>query len=446
MQGLLSLLILLMTSFMGLKKAHADIVFVNMNGSISEIPAVQETANALGERLYVLPSTNAPGYNTKQLAQDLVRLAKLGVRPRALIISGHHVKDQGYFGTNGEVSLLQLARLLSSSGDSETSSQVQSFFAGLHSLYLWGCYTGTLNNVTLLVSPGNAPFANIQYIVGFADKAPISSNADSGRTLGQMLRLEPQLRSVSGGQLPQLIRSVSTQYDFIIHRGQSFATRDGFSQVDRFIEACQSEESNKGLLEAVLLVWKYYWNEIGPLPEDPGKGPLREAYRHLQKNNFCLQMAAVNLYQVEEIPPLSTVIRLLYYKNVVKNFSRIYASQLDYAKRELEALGLQNVGFLTQLEQTERGAAIQKLQEFHDSLKSTFPLYQSDIEQRASYLYYYRMLEDVEGVIYPSEEDVPQSWIEPNATERAWFRVLDDFTKGKENARKKALRQLQASH
>lgn len=421
--------------------ANADIVFINMNGSVTEIPAVQDAANRLGEKLYVLPATNTPGYKTVQLTQDLVRLAKLGVRPRAMVISGHHVKNQGYFGSNGEVSLHRVASLLPYD-DPETLPQVQSFFASLQALYLWGCYTGTLTNVDRLLLGDNSVFVNTKYVVGFADKAPISTNADSGKTLRQMLLLESQFRSVSGEQIPSLIKSVSSQYDFIIHRGQSFATQDGFSRVDRFLESCQSEESKKSILQAVLLVWKYYWNEVGPIPEDPGKSPLREAYRQLQRNNFCLQMGAVQFHQVGEIPPLSTVIRLIHYKNVVKNFNRLYAPALSRAQKELQTLGFENVDLITQLEQTERGLAMKKFEEMHKSLKSFFPKFQSDPEERTNYLYFNRMLNDFESVLYPSEDYIPQSWIEPNASAMSWFMILNDFSKGKDNARKKALSQL----
>ncbi len=421
--------------------AHGDIIFINMNGSVTEIPAVQATANRLGEKLYVLPVTNAPGYNTTQLTQDLVRLAKLGVRPRAMVVSGHHVKNQGYFGTNGEVSLHRITSLLPYD-DPEAMPQIQSFFRSLQSLYLWGCYTGTLANVDALLLGNNTVFANTKYIVGFADKAPISTNAGSGKTLEQMLLLEPHFRSASSELIPQLIKNVSTQYDFIIHRGQSFATQDGFSQVDSFIESCQSEENKKNILQSVLLVWKYYWSEISPLPEDTGKSPLRETYRQLQRNNFCLQMGAVQLYQVGEIPPLSTVIRLIYYRNIVKNFSHIYASQLAFAKKELESIGIKDADLITQLDQTVRDSAIKKLEELHKSLKQIFPQFQSDLDQRANYLYFNRMLNDIEAVIYPSEDYIPQSWIEPGATKMSWFRVLNDFNKGKANTRKKAMSQL----
>lgn len=433
----LGLLTFLMINLAAPKAARADIIFINMNGSVSEIPAVQEAATQLGEKLYVLPATNTPGYKTPQLTQDLVRLAKLGVRPRAMVVSGHHVKNQGYFGSKGEVSLYGIGKYLPLE-----DSDVQSFFGSLQSLYLWGCYTGTLTNVDRLLKGYSAVFPNTKYVVGFADKAPISTKADSGKTLSQMVIHESQFRTVSGEQIPQLIKNISSQYDFIIHRGQSFATQEGFTDVDRFIESCQSEESKKSILQTVLLVWKYYWNEVGPLPEDTGKGPLREAYRLLQRNNFCLQMGAVELYQVGEIPPLSTVNRLIYYKNVVKNFSRIYMTQLAFAKKELESLGLQEGGFLTQLEQTERSPAIKKLQDYHKSLKIIFPNFQSNLEQRANYLYFYRMLNDIEAVIYPSEDYVPQSWIEPDATEMSWFRVLNDFAKGKAEAHKKARNQL----
>lgn len=421
--------------------ARADIVFVNMNGSVTEIPAAQAAATQLGERLYVLPAQETPGYDTEQLTRDLVRLAKIGVRPRAMVVSGHHVKNQGYFGSNGEISLHRITALVANE-EPQTQLQVQSFFASLQSLYLMGCYTGTLTNADRLVLGYNTVFTNTKFVVGFADKAPISTNADSGRVLKTLLLRESQLRQTPATQLPQLISSISTTLDIIVHRGNTFATKDGSSEVDSFIASCQNAESKQAILDAVLLVWKYYWNEVGPLPEETGKGPLREAYRHLQRNNFCLQMGVVELNQVQEIPALSTVIRLIFYKNVVNNFARLYANALLTVQKEFAALGIQNTEFLTQLEQTERGLLMEKLSGLHKSVKKALPGFTSDPEQRAKYLYYYRMINDIEAVIYPSEDFIPQSWIDPISQERTRFRVLNNFEKGKASARKKAFNQL----
>lgn len=443
MRWCLGLFIVIAVSLAAPKEANADLIFLNMNGSTTEIPAAQDVANQLGEKLYVLPSTNTPGYETQQLSQDLVRLAKLGVRPRAMIVSGHHVKNQGYFGKNGEVSLHFIGNYIS-----REDNDVAAFFASLQSLYLWGCYTGTLTNVDRLLVGYNTPFLNTKYVVGFADKAPLSTVPASGQVLREILLREGQLRAASPAKMSELVKQISAsygdKYDFIVHKGKAFLTKDGYSEVHNFIESCQSPESRERLLQSVLLVWKYYWNEIGPLPEETGKGPLREAYRHLQRNDFCVQMGAVQLSQVEEIPPVSTVIRLIYYKHIVQNFARVYGTALQYAQSEMNSLGLTDIEFITKLPQTERGVAIKNLERLHKELKKVLPGYKSDVEQRSRYLYFNSMINDIESVIYPSEDYVPQSWIDPSAKERAWFPVLNDFTKAQARFQKKAQKQLTA--
>lgn len=426
--------------------ASADILFINMNGSATEIPAAQEAADYLGERLYVLPETSkgppSSKYNSKLLSQDLVRLAKLGVRPRAMIVSGHHVKNQGYFGKNGEISLYRLFNLVPND-----DADVHAFFASLQSLYLWGCYTGTLTHVNPLLTGYGTVFSNTKYIVGFADKAPLATVPASGQVLKDMLTRESQFRSRAPQQMWELLKQVSAsykdQYDFIVHKERTFMTKDSYSSIDDFVASCQDESSRQDLLQSVLLVWKYYWNEIGPLPVDTAKSPLREAYRNLQRNNFCIQMGVVELNQVQEIPPLSTVIRLIYYKNVIQNFARLHAPAVEFAKSELESIGLTDLEFLTQLPKIERGDAMKRLDGVHKSLKKIFPDFKSDVEQRANYLYFNAMINDIESVIYPSEEFVPQTWIDSNSSEKSRFPILNDFVKGKERMRKKALRQLE---
>jgi len=437
----IGLLTILMTLVVAPMTAYADIVFVNMNGSTTEIPAARAVTHQTGEKLYVLPEQNSPGYTTEQLTQDLVRLAKLGVRPRAMIISGHHVKNQGYFGTNGEVSLHRIFQLMP-----REDSDVQAYFASLQSLYLWGCYTGTLTNADRLLRGYGTPFVNTKYVVGFADKAPLSTVPASGQVLKDMLLRESQFRASSPEQTLQLVRQVSAfykdKYDFIVHKGSAFATKEGHSEVNSFIAKCQAETGRKGIVDSVSTFWKYYWNEVGPLPEETGKGPLREAYLQLQKNTFCIQMGSVELNKGVDIPSLSTVIRLIYFKNVIQNFARIYSAQLEFAKKEMEAIGLPSVEFITQLPQTERGEAMKNLELLHKGIKKIFPNFKSDVAERGQYLYFNSMINDIESVIYPSAEYVPQSWIELDTKEISRFSILNDFTKGKNRALKKAQSQL----
>jgi hypothetical protein len=410
----IGLFTLLMTLLVAPQSARADIVFVNMNGSTTEIPAAKSVANQMGEKLYILPEQNAPGYTTEQLTQDLVRLAKLGVRPRAMIISGHHVKNQGYFGTNGEVALHQILQLMP-----QDDSDVRGYFASIQSLYLWGCYTGTMTNADRLLRGYGTPFVNTKYVVGFADKAPLSTVPASGQVLKDMLLRESQFRASSPEQTLQLVRQVSAsykdKYDFIVHKGTAFATKDGYSEVSTFLAKCQAEAGRAGIVDAVTTIWKYYWNEIGPLPEATNKGPLREAYLQLQKNTFCIQMGSVELHKDIDIPPLSNVIRLIYYKNVVQNFARIYSAQLEFAKKEMDAIGLTSTEFLTQLAQTERGEAMKKAEALHKGIKKIFPNFKTDSDERGQYLYFNSMINDIESVLYPSDDYVPQSWIETYA-------------------------------
>jgi len=417
------------------QQAFADILFVNLNGSVKEIPAVQVAARQMGENVYVLPAQATTTYNTQQLADDLVRLANQGVRPHTMIVSGHHVKNEGFFGsvsTDG-VALYAVPNLV------PDTEPVQEFFAGIQSIYLWGCYTGTLNSVSRLLNGTYPAYANIKFIVGFADKAPLSTEVLSGQTLKEFLLKESQFRAASPQQMSSLLTTISSynKYDFILHKGGYFLTKDGISTQANFIESCQSDTARDNLDNAVKLIWKYYWNEAGPIPDDTSKGPLRQAYRQLQRNNFCINMGVVKLNNVDEIPPLPTVIRLIFYKNVMHNFTRVYAAQLAYAKQELQGAGLQDVDFIAQMEQTDRGTLIKKFENMHKYIKDNF-YSDVNIDKRTNYIYFSTMVDDFESVVFPSEDYVPQSWIETASSEKAWFPVLNDFAKAKSQSRAKA--------
>lgn len=425
-----------------MQEARADIIFINMNGSVTEIPAAQQAAAQMGERVYVLPKKVTPDYKVYQLTDELIELAQQGVRPRAMIISGHHTRDQGYWGlldgVKVEASIYYISTILKQKGLMETSPAVRDFFTGLQSVYLWGCYTGTLENVHRFLSGKSAAFPNTRFLVGFADKAPLSTTKVSGEALKSALLKETQFRAGSPEQMMALLSTLpgAERLDYIIHKYDAFITKDGASKQQNFIDDCRLPERKESLRRAIGLIWNYYWNQIGPIPEDTSHGPLRQAYRELQRGNFCLRMGAVKITDFE-IPSLPNTVRLIFYKNVIGNFARFHAADLQIAQQELQTNGITDVAYLSQLDQIERGILMKKLEQTHEQIKALYAR-QTDPEKKALNIYLNSMIDDIEEVVYPNEEFIPLTWIDATSQQTTSFIVLGNFKAAKTAARKKA--------
>ncbi|MBK9323947.1 MAG: hypothetical protein IPM97_13560 [Bdellovibrionaceae bacterium] len=424
-------------------QVKADIIFINLNGSATEIPAIQSVAAQMGERVYILPQ-KGPGeytsqYETIQLTTELVELAKQGVRPRALVVSGHHSKNEGFWGTNGEASLYYIGKILPKQGE-EGYQEAREFFASLQSVYLWGCYTGQLGHVYRLLNGENAAFPNTKYVVGFGEKGPLNTDPLSGRMLKDVLLKESQLRNGTTEQTYTLLKTIPSyqQRDLLIHKGTTFVSKIGAMTQEQFIRSCADSSRKEVLKNSIQLIWDYYWNRIGPIPENTSKSELREAYENLQRNSYCIKMGAVDLSKhFGEVPSPSNVIRLIFYKNIIRNFSRLYAEHLSYTEKELAAHGISNLGFLTEIDQTDRGEVMSKIQEAHRQIADKYKS-KTNPEARAKFLYLNGILDDIEEVVYPNGQYVPLRWIDPVSNEFTDFSFFSQFEKALETAKKEA--------
>jgi len=423
-------------------QAQADIVFINLNGGATEIPAVQSVAAQMGERVYVLPKKGPGQYNdyeTTQLTSKLIELAKQGVRPRALIVSGHHSKNEGFWGTNGEASLYYIGKILPKEGQ-EGYQEAHDFFASLQSLYLWGCYTGQLGNAYRLLNGENAAFPNTKYVVGFGEKGPLNTDPLSGRMLKELLLKESQLRAATAEQTFALLKTIPSyqQRDLLIHKGSTFFSQAGAISQEQFVRSCSEESRKEALKKSIQLIWDYYWNRVGPLPDNTAKSDLRSAYEDLQRNNFCFKMGAVDLSKhFGEVPVPSNVVRLIFYKTVIKNFAHLYANHLSYAEKELAAHGITQLEFLPYIDQVERGEVMRRLEEAHRQVAEKYKSKTSP-QARANYIYLNGVLDDIEEVVYPNGEYIPLRWIEPNSTDWASLSHFSQFEKAKAAANEKA--------
>lgn len=439
-RGLWTLILATLALAASMNEARADIIFLNMNGSATEIPAVQALARANGERLIVIPKNpgalSAQEYITKNAVTEMVELAMQGVRPRTLIVSGHHSREEGFWGKNGEVALYYIEDLLPTAGQ-PGYREAHEFFQSLQSVYLWGCYTGSLTHAADMLDGQNAAFANVRYVVGFGEKGPINTDPLSGRMLADALSKEAQLRSGGMDQTFQILKTIPSyqQRDLIIHKGKSFVSHEGWSNQDMYLKSCVDESRKQRLAGSIGTIWEYYYGKRGPVPDDTAKGELRLAYQELQRYNFCISMGAVKFSQFEEIPELTFTLRLIFYKNVLKNFIRQNGPQLSVASSELRAGGFKDVDFVNQFEQLDRAVLIKKLKSLTAQTEVLYPPGLSG-DRKAKKIYYYNLIRDLQMVVFTDAEAIPATWIDSGAKATASFNALGKFEEAKADARR----------
>ena len=429
------LLIALGAQLVAATAAHADIVFLNMNGSATELPAVQALAHANGERVFVIPKNrglvSAEDYNTKNVTAELVELAMQGVRPRTLIVSGHHAREEGFWGKNGEVALYFLEDHIPAEGKRGHREGLE-FFESLQSLYLWGCYTGSFTHAADLLTGENLAFKNVRYVVGFGEKGPLNTDPVSGRILIDVLRKENQFRSGNMEKAFQLLKTVPSyqKRDVIIYRGKEFVSQDGWSNQDTYLKSCDDEARKQRLANSIRTIWDHYRAKRGPVPEDTAKGELRLAYQDLQRYNFCTSMGAVKFPQFKEIPESSFTIRLIFYKNVLKNFMRQHSEHLALASKDLRSAGFKDTEFLIDFGQLDRASLIKKLDNLMEQSEIIFPEGLSGAMKEKE-IYYYNLIRDLQMVVFTDAEAIPVDWIDPISSAKASFNVFGKFSKSK---------------
>lgn len=411
------------------KQAKADIVMINLNGSTQEVEALRKLTAKNKERLYVIPEDASDDtYDTEDVAGDLLDLARKGVRPRSVVISGHHYQDQYFYGDSGSLFLHKLSAAL---GPSRAEGSVRAFFDGVQSLYLWGCYSGTLGNTDKLISHIETPFNSLNHIVGFLKKGPLGVTKESGILLERAFDKETLLRRSSPTEKVSVLKTIvgSSRYDLIVHQGDAYFTANESSSRINYQRTCATPAALAKFAADNKTLYKYYNGEAS-IPADTAGGPLRGAYEDLQEYKYCLKknnICAANQsgYQYKAIP-VETAIRLVYYKKVMANFAYAYASRLQYVHTVLQLYKFKNPDFLLQLGSLDRAVVIQKLADLNEE---NYRLNYDDenVEKAAAYFFVREVLKDIRRAVYTAGASIPSAWTSSKATTLGYFKVLNDI-------------------
>lgn len=161
-------------------KAQAEIVFVDVNDSQSEIKAARLAAKERGEELIVIPEKRSDKTPLeKQLKEKLDQLVKDKKSLSALIISGHYSKSRFYGEKDKHLSLSfdQVSKLMENPDYKEMRENVSD-------LLLWGCYSARPKSL----ADWQALFPNLTVLAGFNFAAPKSQTLASPGLMSEILK------------------------------------------------------------------------------------------------------------------------------------------------------------------------------------------------------------------------------------------------------------------
>lgn len=374
------LLTILLAFMMKSGTARADIIFVDVNFSETEVAAARAEAKKRGEKIWVIPTDNIPAQDmermrsllkeqkevarlrraeerakrSKAIDQELdvirkkaseglvdqlkVRLRESGDRAVSLILSGHSQGDN-YMGDLGLITFPEVVRAFK-----ETGKENQ-----LVSAYLWGCYTNTR---------GTQPrwrqvFPNLNFIAGFDRKGPSNKNPASHKILGRLMEQESKILAEKEGKavlglLERINNKLHTALSALVNECSYSVLDRNYYPLGAMPEDCRSKLQ---VLQAQArdVYEPYLKREEGKeLPPDTSSTPQRQFYDLLQRSEPCVNSCADHGELLKgrpneealmnaSLPCKDSVIRLIRYENIVANFERRYGSRLKAVEEKLRS-------------------------------------------------------------------------------------------------------------
>lgn len=174
MSKLLCLLIVLCCT-----SAYADILFIDVNDSASEITEARREARRRGEALVIVPSRNSTATIEDELKRVLFAQVMANKTFSTLVVSGHYSRQKFMSETNSrEISYSKLSSIL-------RDPRYRSIRSGIDSVLLWGCYTARPR----AIADWHALLPNTQMLAGFNFAAPSSNTIASPRIMRNILQM-----------------------------------------------------------------------------------------------------------------------------------------------------------------------------------------------------------------------------------------------------------------
>lgn len=351
--------------------AKADVLFLDMNNSPLEIAAAKRGAAARGEKLVVIPDTTqlksdlafksiqneylaankklmdctpnaceqafevfqkaneayvdyldkAKVYlNQKNLNSYLNQLKNQNITISSVIISGHDGNGKLH-GTFGEINEKEFQKAFK---DNEPIGQT------VRSLLLWGCYTSNLNSSFFI---WNNTLPHIEMIAGFEKIGPSNLQSSNFKYLESVMKAEKQLVEIHDVQnLKQQFKRLAS----VNVLSASVCVRDLY--VSHSLTTTKAELDKQCLplskLNEIETETECYIKALPgctDIPENTSSSALRTLYNRIQDVSHCAD------YYTDFNAKPDEILRLIYYKQVVKNFSQLHKNEINsYLKRLIQ--------------------------------------------------------------------------------------------------------------
>lgn len=401
--------------------ADGDVLFIGMNASYHEIQAAEAAAKKSGRKLVVFPEMTVADHKKfydltqaysaaqkkldkacskdaqsagcqsvqKKLQPELERMNKARNDMRALgefnkekfdqflkgrgekanrfesvVVSGHD--GTGHLsGDFGSISDKELAEVLNANGLRDS----------VRSLHLWGCYTASPSSVMI---NWKSAFPNIHFVSGYDGRAPLADKPAGWSYLKGVIEREPKLHAIADAKkLQQALREIpgAVQVNAAMANCDFYANHKEAFDIGAFVEQCKKYKTE---IEAAQGKYECYLKaEAGceNVPVETGSGVLREFYGIMQKADACKQVTPSPTFEAHS---RDEAMRLLFYRDVAKNFSRLYQQELKEYDEMLAALGAPEKLRVADLGSLSRKDMIARLDELAAFIRGKFMDFEMD--------------------------------------------------------------------
>ncbi len=413
-------------TIINLNTAYADILFLDLNNSPKEIEAAQKAAKQRGEKLIVFPdkSTDNSIDFTSRLSAKLQEMKNGSTQSKisSVILSGHN--GNGHFtGSNASLSYVQLQRVIESNPELTDS---------VKSLYLWGCYTSTPGSI---INNWKPAFKNLDVIIGYDGVAPANNSISGHKFLTDALIKE---KKMSAAKTDKDLKSIFNDLahvrniDASICVSDTYVSKKKLVDLNMLIQQCDVTESKKWKE-----VYSCYMDGVKPkssenkdldcsdVPKNTNNSKLRDLYNYLQDTSHCDDI--INSHGRDR----ERIIRLIFSKNVIKNFLENNKDCNNHINSFLEDSGsllridvAEFVNFKrSEIKKKSSDISLEvrsKLKELEDKLNNNnLYLQKNNVDKMISGNIALNCATQLHNINYLNDRAIPFSWVEPSSNDKS---------------------------
>lgn len=369
----------------------------------------KKTADEIGAKLKEREEMAKPyKFSKESLLAFLEQQRKEGKVFPSVVVSGHDGTGSfsGHFGRVGDEELAKIFE------EADIHQDIRTF-------HLWGCYTTSPGSLML---NWKKHFPNISLFTGYDGRAPLNDKPAGWSYLKGVLEKEPALLEVENAKKLQAIlkkipganqvTSAIYSCDDYANLTEAYNFQDMGAKCQKFKEQIlASEETYQCYLKATK-------EDCFDPPQNTGRSPLRDYYELTQKAVACRDFSDDPIFRSLS---RDQGIRLIFFREVVNNFSRIYRTEILESNEILKSLGAPDELLFEDVEKLSRKELLEKMEKLLAFLQSqAFDLAlearPGDFGEREAKLYALRNFHRglTSTLMDLSSGCVPFNWTEPH--------------------------------